>query len=217
LEERGVGFLFGRARVPIVPAAVIFDLGIGDSLARPGPAAGRAAAEAASREVAEGSVGAGTGATVGKWTGPSSRVKGGVGTASRVSGELVVGALVVCNASGDVLDQHGATLAGSGAASGSVWAVGPGESTVLGVVATNARLDKAMTAHVARMASAGIARAVSPAHTLFDGDVMFAGATGVVDAQPSIVGALAAEAVSEATRRGVRAAKGLGGVPGLAD
>lgn len=217
LEERGTGFLFGRARVPIVPAAVIFDLGLGAPRARPGPDAGRSAAASASSQVAEGTVGAGTGATVAKWAGPSGRVKGGVGTSSRADGELVVGALVVNNAAGDVLDERGGLLAGSGRAPAGEWPVGPGESTVLGVVATNARLDKSMLAHVARMASAGIARAVSPAHTLYDGDVMFAAATGAAEAAPSLVGAMAADAVAEAARRAVRLAKGVEGVRGLAD
>lgn len=218
LEERGVGFAFGNARVPIVPAAVIFDLGIGDAHVRPGPDAGRAACAAAQASVDEGSVGAGTGATVAKWAGREGMVKGGVGTASRRgAGGLVVGALVVCNAAGDVLDDTGAVLAGTRSAASDEWRLGPGEATVIGVVACNARFDKARATHVARMAAAGIARSVRPAHTLFDGDVVFAAATNKVDADTTRAGAMAADAVAEAIRRAVRAARGLHGVPGLAD
>jgi L-aminopeptidase/D-esterase-like protein len=219
LEEQGVGFEFGGTRVPLVPSAVIFDLGIGDPKARPRPEHGRLAAEAASTDVAEGSVGAGTGATVGKWRGPEYRMKGGVGTASvRIDGtDCVVGAIVVCNAAGDVIDERGALLAGAGTRGTPVWQTLRGQSTVLACVATNATLDKGRAIHVARMGSVGLGRAVRPAHTFHDGDIVFCAATGQVDCEPTAVGIAAAEAVEEALRRGVRAAKGLGGVPGLAD
>jgi L-aminopeptidase/D-esterase-like protein len=217
LSERGVGFEFGTARVPLVPAAVIFDLSIGDPGARPRPEHGRAAALAASEHVEEGSIGAGTGATIGKASGLESRMKGGLGTASTTDDELVVGALVVCNAAGDVVDERGEKMAGARTDAPARWESVRGQATVLACVATNATLTKAQAQHVARMASAGIARAVRPAHTFYDGDVVFAAATGTVAGEPTLVGSLAADCVAEALRRGVRAAKGLAGVPGLAD
>jgi L-aminopeptidase/D-esterase-like protein len=218
LEERGVGFAFGDARVPLVPAAVIFDLSIGDPRARPAREDARAALEAAGREVDEGSMGAGTGATVGKWAGPQYRMKGGVGTASRVvDGGAVVGALVVCNAGGDVVDEAGGVIAGARTdAAAADWPSLAGQSTVLSCVVTNAKLDKPRATHVAHMAGAGVARAVRPAFTFYDGDVVFCAATGEIECEPTLVGAAAAEAVADAIRRSVRAARGMGGVPGLA-
>lgn len=217
LEERGCGLPVGPTVVPIVPAACLFDLSIGDAHARPGPQAGRTAAEAAETAVAEGSVGAGTGATVGKWAGFETATKGGLGTDSGVQGELVVGALAAVNAVGDVLDESGGVLAGARAPAGAPWIAWLREATSLVVVATNARLDKGRATHVARMSAAGLARTIRPAHTMFDGDIVFCLATGAVEADPTIVGALGAETVASAVRRGVRAAGGLCGVPGLAD
>lgn len=220
LEERGTGFLYGGTRVPIVPAAVIFDLGIGDASVRPGPTEGRAAAEAAARHVEEGSVGAGTGATVAKWAGREHGMKGGVGTASMRVGDtgVVVGAIVVCNAAGDVVSDDGSVLAGTRATDPvPVWPSLQGQSTVLACVATNAKLDKMRATHVARMCAAGISRSVRPAHTLYDGDVVFCAATGEIDCEASLVGAAGADAVATALRRGVALAKGLGGFPGLGD
>jgi L-aminopeptidase/D-esterase-like protein len=220
LEERGIGFEFGTARVPLVPTAVIFDLGIGNAKARPGPAEGRAAALAAGRTVEEGSVGAGTGATVGKWAGPENAMKGGIGTTSATVGDtgVVVGAIVVCNAGGDVLDERGDLIAGSRAKDAvPMWGKLAGQTTVLACVVTNAKLDKLRGTHVARMSASGISRAVRPAHGFHDGDVVFLGATGEVECDPTLVGAVGADVVAEALRRGVRAAKGLGGIPGLAD
>jgi L-aminopeptidase/D-esterase-like protein len=219
LEAKGIGFPFGDARVPLVPSAVIFDLGIGDPEARPAPGDGAAAFAQAEASVEQGSVGAGTGATVGKWAGPEHRMKGGLGTASVVVGDTgaVVGALAVCNAGGDVLDESGAVLAGSRKPDAApAWASLTGQSTVLSCVVTNAKLDKARASHVAAMAGAGVARSVRPAFTFYDGDVVFCGATGTIDCEPTLVGAAAAEAVAQAIRSGVRAAKGLAGVPGLA-
>jgi L-aminopeptidase/D-esterase-like protein len=219
LEERGIGFQFGPARVPLVPTAVIFDLGIGDAKARPTAEHGRAAALVAGTHVEEGSVGAGTGATVGKWAGPEHRVKGGLGTASAIVGGsgAVVGALVVCNAGGDVIDERGEVIAGSQNRDAvPAWGSMTGQATVLACVVTNAKLDKARATHVARMAGAGVARAVRPAFTFYDGDVVFCGATGEIECEPTLVGAAAADVVGEALRRGVRAAMGLAGVPGLA-
>ncbi len=220
LEEQGVGFEFGGFRVPLVPTAVIFDLPIGDHKARPRAEHGRAAAEAAGTIVPEGSVGAGTGATVGKWAGREHRMKGGLGTfsANLPGTDVVVGALVVCNAAGDVVDDHGEMIAGARRDAGIPdWPSLRGQSTVLACVATNATLDKGRLTHIARMASGGITRAVRPAHTFHDGDIVFAAATGYVECDPTPVGAMAADVVAEALRRGVRAARGFGGVPGLAD
>ncbi len=219
LEERGIGFEFGGMRVPLVPAAVIFDLPIGDPNARPRPENGRAAVLAAGTHVEEGSVGAGTGATCAKWAGPEGRMKGGVGTASaKVPGtDAVVGAIVVCNAVGDVVDESGEVIAGARYPKDVSSPEQAGPSTVLACVATNAILDKGRAVHVARMASAGIARAVRPAFTFFDGDIVFCAATQQIDCEPNAVGEAAADVVAEALRRGVRAAMGLGGVPGVAD
>ena len=219
LEEQGIGFPFGDARVPLVPSAVIFDLGIGDPKARPTAGDARRAFADAGVSVAEGSVGAGTGATVGKWAGPEYRMKGGLGTAALrvVDTDAVVGALAVCNAGGDVLDEDGSILAGARDESAApAWASLTGQSTVLACVVTNATLDKARASHVASMASAGVARCVRPAFTFYDGDVVFCGATGVVECEPTLIGAAAAEAVAAAIRRSVREAEGLAGVPGLA-
>jgi L-aminopeptidase/D-esterase-like protein len=219
LEEQGIGFEFGNARVPLVPAAVIFDLSIGDPKARPRAEHGRVAAEAAGTHVDEGSVGAGTGATVAKRAGPEHRIKGGLGTASArddASG-LVVGAIVVCNAGGDIVDETGEVIAGAPAGVADDWTSTRGQSTVLGCVVTNAVLSKGQAIHIARMGSAGITRSCRPAHTFYDGDVVFCGATGDVECEPTLVGALAADVVREALLRGVRKATGLGGVRGLAD
>jgi L-aminopeptidase/D-esterase-like protein len=220
LEERGIGFEFGTERVPLVPTAVIFDLGIGDPKARPGPHEGREASLAAGPAVEEGSVGAGTGATVGKWAGKEHAMKGGLGTASAPVGDtgVTIGAIVVCNAGGDVVDERGELIAGSRARDATpVWSSLRGQTTVLACVVTDAKLDKARALHVARMSAVGISRAVRPAHAFHDGDVVFCGATGTAECDPTLVGAVGAEVVAEALRRGVRAAKGLGGVPGLAD
>jgi len=219
LEEQGIGFEFGNARVPLVPAAVIFDLSVGDAKARPTAAHGRIAAGSAGTFVDEGSVGAGTGATVAKRAGPEHRIKGGLGTASARDDAtgLVVGAIVVCNAGGDVVDETGTVIAGAPADAVNDWSSTRGQSTVLGCVVTNAVLSKGQAIHVARMGSAGITRSCRPAHTFYDGDVVFCGATGEVEVEPTLVGSIAAEVVQEALLRGVLRAKGLGGVPGLAD
>ncbi|MDR5709108.1 MAG: P1 family peptidase [Armatimonadota bacterium] len=230
LEERGVGFETGVARVPIVPAAVIYDLALGRPDVRPGPEMGYRACEAAtSGPVEEGSVGAGTGATVGKLLGPAGAMKGGVGSWSvRLAGDVVVGALMVVNAVGDVVAEDGTILAGTrdprtgtfvGSRSLLERGVGfrPLGNTVIGVVATNARLDKIATNRLARLAHHGIGRAVSPSHTSLDGDTVFALATGTVEASYDAVAAAVPEVVAEAIRRAVRFARGLHGVPGLAD
>ncbi|MDO8531987.1 MAG: P1 family peptidase [Dehalococcoidia bacterium] len=232
LEEKGIGFETRVARVPIVPAAVLFDLGIGRSDVRPGPRQGYLACQAAlAEDVAEGSVGAGTGATVGKALGLARAVKGGIGVASRrVRRGPVVGALVAVNAYGDVVDEAtGRIIAGPRKLRGrgylstvELLASGPSAeggplpaNTTLGVVATDARLTKEQANKLAQMAHDGLARAVRPAHTMVDGDVIFALATGgyAGAADVSALGALAAEAVAEAIVRAVRLATPVAGIP----
>ncbi len=235
LEGRGLGQRTPAGIVPIVPAAILYDLDLGDARIRPDAAMGYAACEAASAgPVGQGCVGAGTGARVGTMLGLSYACKSGIGSAAIDAGEgITVGALVAVNAVGDVLDERGAILAGArlppeGAAFADSMAllraaikVNPaasGGNTVIGVVATNARLTKEEANKVAQMAHDGLARAVRPAHTLFDGDTLFALATGSGDwANVSAVGALAAEAVAAAIRRAVRAATSLAGLPAISD
>jgi L-aminopeptidase/D-esterase-like protein len=203
------------ARVPIVPAAVLFDLAIGDASARPDEAAGYAACEAAAGDdVEEGSVGAGTGATVAKQPDPAAGWKGGVGSSSIEEGEVVVSALAVVNALGTVVDEGGAPIAENRnpGAESQRW---PGANTTLAVVATNAALSKERAQLLAQAGNEGISLAVTPAHTMWDGDTVFAIATGEVDAPQRDLEAMASRAVAEAIRRGVRAAGPLGGVPAV--
>lgn len=231
LAGRGIGYDAGGVRVPIVPAAILFDLDLGDPRAYPDAEMGWRACEAArSGPVEEGTVGAGTGATVGKILGIRHAMKGGVGTAAETLGTgLVVGALMAVNALGDVIDPaNGQIIAGvrlpDGRFADTVSILRQGalggftaSATVIGVVATNARLDKEGACKVAQMAQDGLARAVRPSHTMYDGDTIFALATGEREADVTLVGALAAEAVASAIVRAVRLARGLAGVPGLAD
>ncbi|HSL15932.1 MAG TPA: P1 family peptidase [Actinomycetota bacterium] len=228
LEERGIGFDTGVAKVPIVPAAVLFDLGVGSATVRPGPDQGRAACDAASGRLAEGSVGAGTGATVAKLHGPHRAVKGGIGTASAREQELVVGALFAVNAVGEILDEQGGVLAGARPSNGdeatdqdghatSPPFPMPGTSTVIGVVATNARLSKERAHLLAVAAHDGVPAAVRPAHTLWDGDTVFTLATGEVEADQETVERLVEHVVAGSIRRGVRAATSIGGVPAVGD
>lgn len=227
LEEQKVGFTTNTgAVVPIVPAAVIFDLGIGDAAVRPTADMGYAACVAATdAAVEQGTVGAGTGAQVGAMLGAAYATKGGVGSAAvELPNNLVVAALCVVNAFGDIVDERGEIIAGLreppegnrfiGALNAIRMLPPPEEAhnTVIGVVATNARLSKEDANKVAQMAHDGLAQAVRPAHTLFDGDTLFALATGEVAADVNLVGAFAAEVVAEAIRNGVRAAASLGGV-----
>lgn len=223
LEERGVGFGVGDVRVPIVPAAVLFDLGVGDARARPGPSEGYAACAAASAAVEEGNVGAGTGATVAKLHGLDRAVKGGIGTVSAERDGVIVGALVAVNSIGEIVDDDGAVIAGvrpdgdggedqDGEGDG----VGGGTSpanTVIGVVATNARLSKERAYLLAQAAHEGIDRAVRPSHTMWDGDTLFSLATGECDAPQALLEELAVETVASATRRGVRLAAEIAGIP----
>jgi L-aminopeptidase/D-esterase-like protein len=211
LEERGIGSEIGPVRVPTVPAAVIFDLGVGDPARRPGPEEGYAACLAASTDVAEGKVGAGTGATVAKLWGPERGVPAGLGTWSAADGDLVVGAIVVVNAVGEVVAADGSVLAGPALAPGErredlVEGLGrSGETTTIGVVATNARLAKVDVRRLATAAQDALDVAIRPAHTIYDGDTMFTLATGEVEAPFADVVALVEPAVAGAIRRAVRA------------
>jgi L-aminopeptidase/D-esterase-like protein len=241
LEERGIGYDTLVAKVPIVPAAILFDLGIGDASVRPDAAMGYAACQAADDgPVAEGNVGAGTGATVGKIIGLGQAMKAGLGTASVDLGEgLVVGAIVAVNAFGDVIDpQTGQILAGARSLDGTGFAdtlavmkslmgktspkFAEPRDTIIGVVATNARLNKEEANKVAQMAQDGLARVVRPAHTMFDGDTLFALATDsnnepLMEADVNTVGAYAAEVVAEAIVRAVKTAEGVAGLPAWRD
>ncbi|MGH2739979.1 MAG: P1 family peptidase [Actinomycetota bacterium] len=206
LEERDVGFDAGVTRVPIVPAAVLFDLGVGDPKARPGPDAGYEACLAASDRVEEGRVGAGTGATVAKLYGPDRAVPGGVGGASFSEEGVTVGALVAVNAFGEVVDDDGSVIAGARPESGDDESAAPplpGSNTTIGVVATDARLSREQAHALAAAAQDGLVRAVRPAHTMWDGDTVFTLATGKVDAPTTVVERLAGEALAAAIRRAV--------------
>jgi L-aminopeptidase/D-esterase-like protein len=244
LRARGRGLPVGRAGVvPIVPTAVIFDLGnTGQAVRWPTPDDAERACEAAGTAFAEGSVGAGTGATVGKAAGLAGMMKGGLGSWAVRAGEVVVAALVVVNAVGDVRDASGAILAGARDAQGNFLDAqrylarggaplpdrGGSEdgddasrvrrNTTLAVVATNAAVDRIQLQALAHAANDALARRITPFGTLFDGDITFAVGTGSVPAaSPLQVEAIAAEAVPQALERAVRLAKGTPAVPGLAD
>lgn len=236
LRERGLGFDTGVAKVPIVPAAVIFDLGLGHADHWPDAAMGYAACAAAGATVAEGCVGAGAGATVGKLLGPAGALKSGVGTWSeKLADGTTIGALAVCNAWGDVYRQSdGQIIAGtrdpqSGRLADSMallrqpayqsaLAAVAGRNTTLAVVATDARLSKAEATKLAQMAQDGLARAIRPAHTPFDGDTVFSLATGR-RAGPglAILGAIAADVLAQAIERSVLEATSMGGLPAARD
>ena len=232
LEEHGIGVQVGPARVPIVPAAILFDLWVGDASIRPDAAYGYAACEAASTEpVAEGNVGAGTGASVGKLFGIHRAMRGGLGSASVTVGGITVAALVAVNAIGDVIDPStGDPIAGARSEDGQrlqgtmrsmlrgelAASLQPGSATTLGVVATDAVLTKAQATKMAQMAHDGFARSINPVHTMTDGDTIFALATGASGqtASLTLIGALGAEMMASAIVRAVRAATRLSG-PGL--
>ncbi|MDE2762715.1 MAG: P1 family peptidase [Gemmatimonadota bacterium] len=233
LEENGQGYpIPGLGVVPIVSGAIIFDLRVSGGV-RPGPDCGyRAATAAGADPVAEGSVGAGAGATVGKMRGMAWAMKGGTGTSSvTLESGLVVGALAVVNAVGDVVDPRtGDVIAGARTEDGGfadarriVRGEAPspreGENTTTVVVATNALLTKAQATKVAQMAHDGLARAIVPSHTPSDGDTVFSLATGALAEGFSVgqVGALAAEVVAEAVVRAVRTARGLPSIPAVRD
>ena len=229
LEEHGVGYSTPWAKVPIVPTAVVFDLNVGSSTIRPDSLSGYQACDAASGgQVEEGNVGAGTGATVGKWRGFDSWMKGGVGTASVRVGELIVGALAVVNAVGDVVDSDGSVLAGARAGDGRFFGEVEGyrplargkvleeSNTTLVLAATNARLSKLELFRVSQRMHDGMARAIVPVHTSYDGDVSFALSCGDLSADLDFVSELAAHVTAESIRRGVKAARSVKAIPGLA-
>ena len=241
LEEHGIGFDVGVARVPIVPAAILFDLGFGSAKVRPDAASGYAACAAASDgPVAQGNVGAGTGATCGKMLGPLQAMKSGLGSASRqIEGGAIVAAVVAVNAAGDVYDPRtGRIVAGARTPGGkgffnesprggpqppAVRCLEPlpgasllaGTNTTIAVVATNAALSKSGATKVAQMAHDGLARAIRPAHTMFDGDTVFALSTGSVQADLSRIGAVAADVLADAVLAAVLAAEPLHGLPAV--
>ena len=231
LEENDVGLDIGVARIPLVSAAVLFDLVVGDPGVRPGPEMGyEAASSAKSADFAQGSVGAGTGATVGKVLGLDGAMKGGVGSASvALEGGLVVGALATVNAFGDVRDPRtGRVIAGPRLEDGTlgdtvellpeaVARMGWGENTTLGIVATNAALEKRDANKVAQMAHDGLARTIEPVHTTVDGDVVFAASVGEVEAATDVVGAWGARVMQEAILRAVRSAEGAPGIPSISE
>ncbi len=237
LEQQGVGFPTPAARVPLVPAAILYDLAIGKADARPTREMGEAAAAAASADaVAEGAVGAGTGATIGKLFGMAQAMKAGVGSWSlELQGRLAgvrVAALVAVNAFGDVRDpESGHLVAGArrapdsrelaGTAEAMKRGIKPpplaGQNTTLAVVATNARLTKVQAAKLAQLAGIGMARVLSPAWTTLDGDLVIALSAGRAAADLDALGVAAAEAVAQAIVRAARKAPTLGGVPGLAE
>ncbi len=242
LEEQDIGFNTGVAKVPIVPAAILFDLGIGDASVRPDAEMGYQACLAASGEPPqEGNAGAGAGATVGKLLGFGGAMKSGIGSASiDLGGKARVGALVAVNPIGDIVDPGtGEIIAGLRPVGlGPIKVGGKGTfadslevmrsmagkmalgvvsrtNTIIGVVATNVRLTKEEANKVAQMAHDGLARCVRPAHTMNDGDTIFALSTGKATVDVNIVGAYAAEVVAEAIVRAVKAAKSAGGLPSV--
>jgi len=236
LEEHDIGWPAGAAKVPIVPAAILFDLGVGgNAKVRPTAECGYKAAEAASAgPIQEGSVGAGAGATVGKLGGANRSTKSGLGTASiSLPTGLVVAAIVAVNAVGDIIDpSSGKVVAGvrnpdgtfadarrilrSGA---TLQRPRAGENTTIGLVATNAKMTKTLVARMALMADDGYARAISPSHTNGDGDTIFSLATGRWDGNADIttIGALAAEAMADAVVRAATQATGAAGIPAARD
>ena len=237
LDERGIGFQTGAGPVPIVPAAVLYDLNLGNASIRPTSECGyQAATTANAQNVEEGNVGAGAGATIGKIGGANRAMKGGIGTALvELPNGLQVAALMAVNAVGDIVDpETGSIIAGVRTNDGRGFAdartilrrtesTGPntpdGQSTTIGVVVTNATLTPAQLSVVARMAQSGLARAVRPAHTPADGDTIFALATGNRTEAPNLlrIGAFAADATADAIIRAVRAATSIPGYPASRD
>jgi L-aminopeptidase/D-esterase-like protein len=238
LEERGIGYDVGVARVPIVPAAILFDLGVGDAKIRPDAEAGYKACKAATANPPdEGNIGAGAGATIGKMFGGKRSMKGGLGTASiKLPTGLTVGAIVAVNAVGDIVDPStGKLIAGARTADGkklqgtmagilrgeTLPSMLGGTNTTIGLVATDAKLDKAQAQKVAQMAHDGLARTINPAHTMFDGDTIFTIATGKNQSTQAVnvtlIGALAAEAMAQAVIRAIKAARGISNLPSAAE
>jgi L-aminopeptidase/D-esterase-like protein len=233
LEERNVGFDVGVARIPIVPSAVIFDLGLGNPKARPTPDMGYEACLKAGNEVEEGSVGAGTGATVGKIFESPRAMKGGIGTSSLAMPDgLKVAALVVVNAFGDIIDNvTGKIIVGLRKSEDSSEFANTSKqikegavkkqfgivNTTLGVVATNATFNKREITKIAQMAQGGLIKTISPVHTTFDGDLVFALATGELETDINKVGVLAEFVLAEAIKRAVKKADGFGIIPAFRD
>lgn len=233
LEEQGVGLDVGVGRLPLVPAAVLFDLAVGDMKIRPDAAAGYAACAAATcLPPAEGNVGAGAGAVVGKMFGMPHAMKGGLGTASVRVGGVTVGALIACNAVGDVVDPGtGLPLAGARTADGQALRdtrrallrgepphpMLAGSNTTIGVIATDARLSKVQAQRLALAGHDGLARSINPVHTMSDGDTLFTLATGKRAQHPGmmVLATMAAEAVARATVRAVLAARTIATAEGL--
>jgi L-aminopeptidase/D-esterase-like protein len=230
LEEKGSGFDVGVARIPIVPTAAIFDLRVGSAKRRPDKDMGYMACQQATvGKVAEGSVGAGTGATVGKFYGIEQAMKGGVGVAAdSLDSGLIVGALAVVNAFGDVKDPStGKILAGARKDKNSYEfadtlelmkkgvrrPVSAFQNTTIGVIVTNAKLNKRSASTVARMGSLGITKAVSPGQTIYDGDIVFTLASGQIEVDYHTVGLIAEEMLIKAIIRGVTKAKEVKGIP----
>ncbi len=235
LEEHGIGYRSGPAVVPIVPAAILFDLGVGDPSIRPDATAGYAACTAATAgSPAQGSVGAGTGATVGKLFGMARAMKGGIGTASVRVGKVTVGAIVAANAVGDVRDpatdrllaglRNADGLRGTGATEAILAGDAPpalqaGMATTIGVVATDATLTKAQCRKLAQQSHDGLARTIDPVHTMYDGDTMFAVATGASTLPGNMLtlGLMAARVTEAAILNAILAATGLPGLPSATD
>ncbi len=228
LEEHDAGYQTPWGKVPLVASAVVFDLNVGKNSVRPDAAAGYAACKhASSSGVEEGNVGAGTGATVGKWKGLDFCMKGGIGTASMTIGDLVVGSLVVVNAVGDVVDGSGKILAGARSEDGMFYGektshrtfargkVLDKTNTTLAVVATNAEFSKVELFRISQRMHDGFSRAIQPVHTSFDGDVSFALSWGSVHSDLDFVAEIAASLTADAIRRAVRAARSVKGIPGL--
>ena len=235
LRERGIGFPTRAANVPIVPAAILYDLNIGDASIWPDADAGYAAASnASSGPVAEGNVGAGAGATVGKTAGSGQAMKGGLGTSSHTIGDgVVVGAIVAVNCVGNVIDPStGEIIAGARSRDGTGFidtrqmvmagqdsAAEVGGNTTIGAVATNARFTKTEMTKVAQMAQDALARTIYPAHTPGDGDTVFALSTGTSEADANLgtIGALGAEVLADAILRAVKEATSIPGFPAYRD
>jgi L-aminopeptidase/D-esterase-like protein len=227
LVERNIGYQTPWARVPIIPSAVIFDLNVGDTKIFPLPENAYSACKNASSKFEQGNVGAGAGATVGKWNGLQSAMKGGVGSTSLKSGDVIVGAIAVVNAVGDVINRDGSILAGAHEGGKFLGEAGRLQSfqndrnlmrntnTTLVVIATNVRLSKVDVNRVAQRAHDGIARAIIPSHTTFDGDTTFALSAGDVFAPIDLVAEMGAEVTAEAIRSAVMQARTMAGFRGL--
>lgn len=227
LEEQGIGYPVEQFVVPIVPTAILNDLLIGDGKVRPDAEMGYQGAQVASSDpVQQGNIGAGAGCRVGAFFGNSLATKGGLGSASATVGDgLIVSAIVAVNAVGDILAEDGKTIAGirnpEGGFAGMmnvmanmahIPASASRNNTVIGAIATNAQLTKEEVNKVAQMAHNGLGRAIRPAHTMYDGDTIFALATGEIPANVNVIGALAAEVMAQAIRRGIYTALTAGGV-----